>query len=137
MARKRTKKPAKYTILHGKLHHQTSARRFAVWLRDGLLVAVTSHLARVSVSARTVWENGELHLLPAAPPGVSLQTNSQAVEQQYVYAHGGQVRVSREQRLAFTDWRLRWGLEEAERMIREYLAREREFAMREQYGWLT
>ena len=136
MARKRTKKPAKYIIQHGKLQHATSARRFAVWLRAGLLVAVNSHLARVSESARTLWENGELILQPVAQASPSIAISWAGVEQQYLFAHGGQVPLSREQRLAFADWRLRFGIEEAARMEREYLAREREFAMREQYGWL-
>lgn len=136
MARKRTKKAPKYVIQHGKLQHATSARRFAVWLRAGLLVAVNSHLARVSDAARTLWENGELILQPVAQVSPSIAISWAGVEQQYLFAHGGQVPLSREQRAAFADWRLRFGLEEAARMEREYLAREREFAMREQYGWL-
>ena len=136
MARKRTKKPAKYTIQHGKLQHQTSARRFAVWLRAGLLVAVNSHLARVSESARTLWEGGELILQPIAQVSPSIAISWAGVEQQYLFAHGGQVPLTRDQRAAFADWRLRFGIDEADRMIREYLSREREFAMREQYGWL-
>lgn len=136
MARKRTKKPAKYIIQHGKLQHQTSARRFRVWLREGLLVAINLHLARVSDAARTLWEGGELILQPIAQASPSIAISWAGVEQQYLFAHGGQVPLSREQRLAFADWRLRFGIEEAARMEREYLAREREFAMREQYGWL-
>lgn len=135
MARKRAKKPARYTIQHGKLQHHTSARRFAVWLREGLLVAVSSHLARVSDAARTLWEGGELILQPIAQPTPSVPISWEGVEQQYLFAHGGQVPLSREQRLAFADWRLRFGIEEGERLRREYLAREREFAMREQYNW--
>ena len=136
MARKRTKKPQKYIIQHGKLQHQTSARRFAVWLRAGLLVLVNSHLARVSESARTLWEGGELILQPIAQVSPSIAISWAGVEQQYLFAHGGQVPLTRDQRAAFADWRLRFGLEEALRMEREYLSREREFAMREQYGWL-
>ena len=136
MARKRTKKAPKYIIRHGKLQHQTSARRFQVWLREGLLVAINSHLARVSDAARTLWEGGELILQPIAQPSPSIAISWAGVEQQYLFAHGGQVPLSREQRLAFADWRLRFGIEEAARMKREYLSREREFAMREQYGWL-
>lgn len=139
MARKRTKKAPKYVIQHGKLQHATSARRFAVWLGAGLLVLVNplnSHLARVSESARTLWEGGELILQPITQASPSIAISWAGVEQQYLFAHGGQVPLSREQRLAFADWRLRFGIEEAARMEREYLAREREFAMREQYGWL-
>lgn len=133
MAKKR--KP-NYLIQHGRLQHQTSARRFQVWLREGLLVAINSHLARVSDAARTLWEGGELILQPIAQASPSIAISWAGVEQQYLFAHGGQVPLSREQRLAFADWRLRFGIEEAARMEREYLAREREFAMREQYGWL-
>lgn len=134
MARKRTKKPTKYTIQHGKLQHQTSARRFAVWLRAGWLVLVNPHRAHVSDLARTVWEDGELFLKPVEAPGVSLRTNAQTLDECYPLAHAGQIPVSRDQRQAFTAWRQRFG-ETAEQMISEYLSREREFAVRAQYGW--
>ena len=98
-------------------------------------MAVSSHLARVSDAARTLWEGGELILQPIAQPTPSVPISWEGVEQQYLFAHGGQVPLSREQRLAFADWRLRFGIEEGERLRREYLAREREFAMREQYNW--
>lgn len=134
MARKRTTKPRKYTIQHGKLQHQTSARRFAVWLRAGLIVLVNSHLAHVSDAARTRWENGELFLAPIAEPTPSIRTNAEVVDSRYIYAHEGQVRITREERLRFADWRFRFG-ELAEQMVSEYLSRQREFDMRAQYGW--
>lgn len=107
-----------------------------VWLRAGLLVLENNRLARVSESGVAVWEDDELLVKPKSAPEPAQRTYSQAVDAAYIFAHDGQVRVSREQRNAFAHWRQRWGIEEAERMIREYLSREREFAMREQYGWL-
>lgn len=136
MARKRTKKPAKYIIQHGKLQHQTSARRFAVWLRAGLLVAINSHLARVSESARTRWENGELFLLPAEPPSPSIRTNAQIVDQQYIYADNGRVRISREDGIKILHWRWTLPAELAELLISDFLSRKREWDMTRQYGWL-
>jgi hypothetical protein len=134
MARKRNKTPQKYIIQHGKLQHVTSARRFAVWIRLGLLVAVNSHRAQVSAAAKTIWENGELHLAPIAQPEPSVRTNAQTVDEEYIFAHDGQVRITRDERLRFADWRMRFA-ELADQMITEYLSRQREFDMRAQYGW--
>lgn len=135
MARKRNKKPAKYIIRHGSLQHQTSFRRFSVWLRAGLIVLVNSHLAHVSEAARTRWENGELFLAPKAEPEPSIRTNAEVVDAQYLYANAGQIPVSREDRQRFVDWRGRFGYDAAEQMIGEFLSRKREFDMRAQYGW--
>ena len=135
MAKKAKPKAKKYIIQHGKLQHQTSARRFSVWQRAGLIVLIHSHMARVAEQARTVWEAGELFLKPVEQPGPSLRTNAKAVEETYWLAHAGRVPLKREQRLAFADWRQRFGLEEGERLEAEYLSREREFAVRAQYGW--
>ena len=134
MARKRTTKPRKYTIQHGKLQHQTSARRFTVWLRAGLIVLVNSHLAHVSGTARTRWENGELFLAPKAEPGPSIRTNAEVVDAQYIYANGGEIKVSREERIHFAELRFQLG-DLAEQLIGDYLSRKREFDMRAQYGW--
>ena len=134
MARKRTTKPRKYTIQHGKLQHQTSARRFTVWLRAGLIVLVNSHLAHVSDAARTRWENGELFLAPKAEPGPSIRTNAEVVDAQYIYANGGEIKVSREERIHFAELRFQLG-DLAEQLIGDYLSRKREFDMRAQYGW--
>ena len=95
---------------------------------------VNSHLAHVSGTARTRWENGELFLAPKAEPGPSIRTNAEVVDSRYIYAHEGQVRITREERLRFADWRFRFG-ELAEQMVSEYLSRQREFDMRAQYGW--
>ncbi len=135
MARKRNRKPQKYTITTGKLQHVTNARRFTVWVRAGLLIAINSHCAQVSAAAKTIWENGELLLAPMAQPEPSIRTNAQIVDSQYIYADGGQIRVSRQDRQRFTDWRTRFGFDAAETMIAEFLNRKREFDMREQYGW--
>ena len=135
MARKRTKKPAKYVIQHGKLHHQTSARRFAVWLRAGLLVLVNSHLARVSESARTLWEGGELILLPAEPPSPSIRTNAQIVDQLFIYADDGQLRLSKDDQKLIAVLRWRFEPSMAEAMIAEIKGTIRERQMRLQYGW--
>ena len=134
MARKRTTKPRKYTIQHGKLQHQTSARRFTVWLRAGLIVLVNSHLAHVSDAARTRWENGELFLAPIAEPTPSIRTNAEVVDAQYIYANGGEIKVSREERIHFAELRFQLG-DLAEQLIGDYLSRKREFDMRAQYGW--
>lgn len=136
MARKRTKKPAKYIIQHGKLQHQTSARRFAVWLREGLLDAITSHMARVSESARTRWENGELFLLPSEPPSPSIRTNAEIVDQQYIYADNGRIRLSRDDSSKILHWRWTLPAEIADSLISDFLNRKRDWDMREQYGWL-
>ena len=134
MARKRNFKPRKYTIQHGKLQHQTSFRRFSVWLRAGLIVLVNSHLAHVSDAARTRWENGELFLAPIAEPTPSIRTNAEVVDAQYIYANGGEIKVSREERIHFAELRFQLG-DLAEQLIGDYLSRKREFDMRAQYGW--
>lgn len=137
MARKRLLKDRakKYVIKHGSLQHEVSPRAFAVWLRDGLLVAVHSHLAHVSDAARTLWDGGRLILQPRQPAGVSLRTNAQAIDDLYPLAHGGQVPLDRETRLMFAQLRLEMG-DEAEVLIQKLLANERQFALRAQYGWL-
>lgn len=135
MANKK-RKSSRYQIRHGRLTHETSARRFLVWLRAGLLVLEHNRLARVSNAAVTVWENGELFVKPKAAPEPSIRTNAQVVDSQYIYADGGEVRVTRDDRKRFTIWRERWGLADAEQMIAEFLANRRAFDMREQYGWL-
>ena len=137
MARKRKveHRAKRYLIKHGSLQHEVSPRAFAVWLRDGLLVAIHSHLAHVSEAARTLWDGGELILQPRQPAGVSLRTNAQAIDDLYPLAHSGQVPLDRETRLMFAQLRLQLG-EDAEPLIQGYLANERQFALRAQYGWL-
>ena len=137
MANKK-RKSSRYQIRHGRLTHEASARRFLVWLRAGLLVLERDckRLARVSEAGVAVWENGELFVKPKTAPEPSIRTNAQVVDAQYIYADGGEVRVTRDDRKRFTIWRERWGLADAEQMVAEFLANRRAFDMREQYGWL-
>lgn len=140
---KKTRRKSTYHIQCGRLRHQVLARNFKLWLAAGLIALVDAknqHVAQATDRASTMWEasaqgDGVLHVVPTDPPGVSLRTNAQVVDQQYIYADGGQIRVSSHDRQRFTDWRTRFGLDTAETMIAEFLNRKREFDMREQYGW--
>lgn len=136
MARKRKAehRAKRFTVQCGKLDHETSPRRFAVWLRAGLIVLIHNRLARVSDTATSKWEAGELHLEPAAQPEPSIKTNAEVVDRSYIKAHNGQVKVSREERMHFAS--LRWQLGDlAEELIGDYLNNKRQFDMRAQYGW--
>ena len=95
---------------------------------------VNSHLAYVSEAARTKWEAGELFLAPKAEPGPAIRTNAEVVDAQYIYANGGEIKVSREERIHFAELRFQLG-DLAEQLIGDYLSRKREFDMRRQYGW--
>lgn len=135
MARKR--KP-NYAIQHGKLKHQTTPRQFAVWLRSGLIVLIDAknrRLARVSAIARTIWENGSLHLAPLAQPEPNIKTNAEVVDSQYKYADAGQLRLSREDRQLIGEIRFRYEPSIADDLIAGIVSTIRERQMRLQYGW--
>lgn len=137
MAKKR--KSPKFIIEHGSLRHQTSARRFGVWLRDGLLVlkdAGNRHLAHVAITARAIWENDELLLTAKGEPDAQIRTSWAGVEREFLLAHGGQVALSRDDRLRFGEWRMRFEPEIAEEMIASFIANKRQWDMRAQYGWV-
>jgi len=135
MARKRNRKPQKYTIQSGKLQHVTSARRFAVWVRAGLLIAINSHCAQVSAAAKTIWENGELLLAPLAQPEPSIRTNAQIVDSQYIFADHGQLRLSRDDRQLISEIRLRYEPSVADGLVDGIISTIRDRQMRLQYGW--
>ena len=135
MARKRNRKPQKYTITTGKLQHVTSARRFAVWVRAGLLIAINSHCAQVSAAAKTIWENGELLLAPLAQPEPSIRTNAQIVDSQYIFADQGQLRLSRDDRQLISEIRLRYEPSIADGLVDGIISTIRDRQMRLQYGW--
>ena len=135
MANKK-RKSSRYQIRHGRLTHETSARRFLVWLRAGLLVLERDRLARVSESGVAVWEGDELLVKPRSLPEPSIRTNAQIVDQQYIYADNGRIRLSRDDSSRILHWRWTLPAEIAESLISDFLSRKRDWDMREQYGWL-
>lgn len=140
---KKTRRKSTYHIQCGRIRHQVLARNFKLWLAAGLIALVDAknqHVAQATERASTMWEadaqgDGVLHIVPVEPPGVSLRTNAQVVDSQYIYADHGQLRLSRDDRQLIGEIRLRYEPSVADGLVDGIISTIRDRQMRLQYGW--